>query len=188
MNASAASKKRIEFQDVRFTLLVADSESFISEIVKLAEGSGGYFVVQTQDRLKLKVPVQNSDTVLAQIKPMGKFVEFDLNNRNLQPNMVRLSASLKAKEESLKDYLKVLKQTKKREDLVAIQVVINGLILEVERLKGELKLSEHQSRYAQIDISFRQRQRNVRLNRNTRSDFEWINEVNVGSLLEDYRD
>ncbi|MEO0334891.1 MAG: DUF4349 domain-containing protein [Pseudomonadota bacterium] len=183
----AFGAKSFDHKNIQLTLLVAESDAAMNEIVEKVEGAGGYFVFQSGDRLRVKFPNANAEAVLEEVQRQGPFVEFNMNRWDMRPNIRQEEASLKAKQEALKDYMKVMRQTTKREDVVPLQAEINRLILEIERLKGNINYMKHQSQYAEMDISFRQRQRNVKLNRQVGSDFKWINEVNVGSLLEDYR-
>ena len=182
-----ASAGSMDHKSMQLTLLVSESEASMSSIVEKVEGAGGYFVYQSADRLKVKFPNANAEAILEAIQAIGPYVEFNMKRWDMRPFLVDDKAKLQAKEESLKDYMRVLRTTKKREELVPIQAEINRLILAIESLKGQIRYQTHQSKFAEMDITFKQRQRNVKLNCQVSSDFDWINGVNVGALLEDYK-
>ena len=183
---SAYSVKSQEFRDYHLTLLVPEANQVISEIIKKAESKGGYFVFQSKTHLRIKVPVSGSQWMLDQLKSLGTHAELSSNRVNLRPALLKLKASLDAKNETLKDYIQLIRQTQNREDVIAIQKEVNDLVLEVEQIKGDIKMKRHQAQFAFFDVSFQQRNRTSRLNRKEESDFRWINQVNMSALLGDY--
>jgi hypothetical protein len=163
------------------TLNVQQPAERIDELISLAEENGGYFSTCTERDVHFKIPPQYIDSFIESSKEMGHLSEFDYYTNSIQTELENTRARIQAREGMIQQYMTILK-TARLEAIVMVEREVLSLITQIENLKGRLRVLEHQSHYADVNISFQFRDRRAPVNTGS-SPFDWINSLNFSELL-----
>ncbi len=176
---------QIRGSNAAITVLVDDQDKAVDRLVKEAESHGGYFRERSSTGVVARIPSERLDEYMKVVHGLGTVAERKVTKSDLSERRTRLEAGVATREDMLKRYLANMGQAKDREDLQTIQAATGELIAEIEKSKGSLRVVDHDSRYAEVDVSFKLRDRTpVRLSRETR--FTWLSTVGLNQLLNDF--
>lgn len=166
------------------TIQVADRDATASKLIARAEALGGYFSVVTNEVLTLKVPTDKATELIAYAKDNWKPLEESYRSEAVLGAMDQLRARLKAKQELLERFEKLLAAADAR-DIVEVESAAAHLIREIEVLKGQLRAMQHRLDYATVVFNFRLLERQ-RPRDDGRSPFAWLNGLGLDALLEEF--
>ncbi len=167
------------------TVLVDDQENAVDLLVKEAEARGGYFRERSSTGVIARIPADRLDGYLEVVQGLGKVAERKVQNTDLATTRTRLASEVATREDMLKRYLANMGEAKDRDDLQAIQAATGELIAQIEQAKGSLRVVDHDARFAEVDVSFKLRERRmIRLPYETR--FAWLSTVDLNQLLGDF--
>lgn len=166
------------------TLRVDDRGAASETAVELAEEAGGWFSSLSGEHVALRVPVADVEGVLESLREVGDVVERTYGASDLSDEVIDLEGRLAARRTGLDQYLEVL-ETARPEAVVAVESEVARLIAEIEQIEGRLRVLRDRADYAQVDVSFRYRERRAPL-RDGSSSFAWLNSLNVQDLLDDF--
>jgi hypothetical protein len=166
-------------------LVVSDRDAAADAIVAKAQESGGYFLTRTNNELVLKVPVDRVDAIVELAGSLGALSERQHQTDDLGFTLDQDRARLASKQEMLERFRTVMKDSR-ADGVLSVEKEMTRLVGEIELLKGSIRLTEHRIRFAQVSITFRYRDRAAPVPDGT-SSFPWLNTVNLGDLLEDFR-
>ncbi|MEL6543214.1 MAG: DUF4349 domain-containing protein [Myxococcota bacterium] len=165
-------------------LKVGDREQAADAVVEQAEKVGGYFSSRSDTAVTLKVPAKSAPQILSFIEESGIVVDRNYNARDVGFALEEKRARLRSREEVLKRYFAVM-QTAGVKNIVSVEREMTTLVQEIETLKGQLKLIEHQLSFAEIRVDFQFRDRRPPL-RTGNSNFQWLNTVNLADLIQGF--
>lgn len=166
------------------TIQVSDRDATAASLVRQAEALGGYFSVVTHEALTLKVPTDKAAGLIAYAKSNWKPVEESYRSEEVVGAMDQLRARLKAKQELLDRFEKLLATADAR-DIVEVEAAATRLIHEIEVLKGQLQALQHRLDYATVVLNFRLLERQ-RPRDEGRSPFAWLNGLGLDALLGEF--
>lgn len=166
------------------TVQVSDRDATAASLIRKAEALGGYFSVVTNEALTLKVPTDKAAELIAYAKENWKPVEESYRSEEVLGSMDQLRARLKAKQELLDRFDKLLASADAR-DIVEVESAATRLIHEIEVLKGQLQALQHRLDYATVVLNFRLLERQ-RPRDEGRSPFAWLNGLGLDALLGEF--
>lgn len=166
------------------TIQVSDRDATAASLVRQAEALGGYFSVVSNEALTLKVPTDKAAELIAYAKSNWKPVEESYRSEEVVGAMDQLRARLKAKQELLDRFEKLLATADAR-DIVEVEAAATRLIHEIEVLKGQLQALQHRLDYATVVLNFRLLERQ-RPSDEGRSPFAWLNGLGLDALLGEF--
>lgn len=176
---------QIRGANAEITVLVDDQDQAVDRLVQEAAAHGGYFRERSATGVVARIPTEKLDAYMKVVQGLGTIAERKVSKADLSELRTRLQSGVASREEMLKRYLANMGQAKDREDLQTIQAATGELIAEIEKSKGSLRVVDHDARYAEVDVSFKLRDRTpVRISRETR--FAWLSSVGLNQLLNDF--
>ena len=171
---AAASLPADEYlhQRLRASLVVADPEAASARIATWAERVGGYFLVQSTDRVVIRVPNERLPELRSLLQEVAEeILELSPEAVDLREDMLGLHSAVRSREEILSRNLAFLDRADVAGTL-AIEKEVTGLLEEIEGLKGRLEVDRRLAR-SEIDFSFLEQS----LPADIPSSFQWINTV-----------
>lgn len=160
-------------------------EEATERLIAKTEELGGYFAERNDQMLRLKVPVQHFDALVAEAEALGVVLSRSRNAQDRSTQLEQLRTRLRSRREVLQKYMAVLEQAS-AETVVTVEHQITQIVQEIESMQGQLQMLEHQLALAMLTVSF---QINVRQPpaRDGKSSFAWLNTVNLQDLLEAFQ-
>lgn len=164
---------------------VHDHERAADELVSAAEQAGGYFASRSDESVRLRVPPTEVETILEEAASFGVVVDRRYRSEDLGLALAETRARLSSREEMLRSFFDVLEEA--REDgVVKVEREILGLVQEIERLRGQVRLMEHRVRLATVEVRFLFHERRPPAPDGD-SSFPWLNTIDLSDLLADFR-
>ena len=182
-DAEAADSGRLAWVAAHLSLRVDDRAAALETTVAKAAATGGWFSSLSEDSVTVRVPADEVEALLEELRGLGKVAERSFSSEDLTAEREDLVIRLTSREESLARYLDVL-DTANPKAVVSVEREITRLIADIEQLKGRLQVVEDRAAFGQISVSFTYRDRKAP-NRDGSSSFAWINTVNMADLLWD---
>ena len=147
-----APAARASYRTAAIVLAVGDRRVATDALIAKATALGGYFSVQTDDHLVLRVPVQQLEALTEGAEALGLVTDRRLASNDLGGELTDLRARLTAREQMLTQ-LQALLPTASAEAIVTVEREITRLISEIEYAKGRLRLLEHRAAPAGVDAA-----------------------------------
>ena len=150
LNAEESEKQHIS---TRLVLKVTDRDRAANALIKECEEKGGYYAKRTDTHLQLKMPRESVKPFLVFAGAQGMIADSNFSSQSLSQSLADVGAKLKAREELLGKYFKLLENAGATAVITVEQEVIR-LVSEIEELKGRQRMTEHRSEYSDVQISF----------------------------------
>ena len=178
-----SQQKRPTAMKSTLILKVANPTDARKTIQAEAENRGGYLSYVDGYRIVVKVPPPKLLEMVKQAETLGLVLEKQFFREDLTMDIAELNAQLKSKQEILGKTRGFFDDSDVTATL-AIEQTMTGLVEEMESIKGRLRVLRDRADWAVLEISFRFRERD----RVTyvRSDFEWLNTVDLDRFLEEF--
>ncbi len=165
-------------------LKVADRDASADAIVAKAEARGGYFASRTDDQVTLKVPAGEAESFIAEVEAIGKVVDRSYSADDVGGRLRELRTRLRSRQQVFRRYFSVLGSAS-QSTIVQVEAQMTELVQEIEGLKGQIRLLEHQLELAEVVVRFEFRDRRPP-SRDGNSSFAWLNTVNIADLFEEF--
>jgi hypothetical protein len=178
--APARGDGRLTAHQAQLTVKVARPEQARRAILAKLKELGGHALLITDTRLQLKVPPARLDALLDHIAAGGLVLDKARGRVDRTEEIKRALARLEGRRELL-TRLRAFLAEADVEATLRIEQQMLGLIVETERLAGQLRLAEDAVAFARVDVSFTWRQSAPM--RYVRSPFPWLNDVGLEALL-----
>lgn len=133
----------------------------------------------------MRLPQDNVDGFIKHVETIGITADKSYSRTDFTNDYLRLIAGLQAKEYLLKQYFDIL-DSSGTEGIYPVSREIADLQNNIEILKGQLRGMIERMNYAEVRIYFNFDDRRAPLVTG-HSDFQWLNTVNLPSLLEDFK-
>ncbi|MCK6516744.1 DUF4349 domain-containing protein, partial [Myxococcota bacterium] len=166
-------------------LKVPQRDQATDALITEAQRLGGWFAGLSDNGVSLRVPRDQADAMISFALAQGLVVERSFSSEDLSARLTESRARLTAREAALKRYMDLL-PTASAGAVVSVEREINGLIAQIESLKGQIRVLEHHAAWAELNVSFQFRERNAP-SRGGSSSFGWINTLNLSDLIEVFR-
>jgi len=167
------------------TLKVANREETAETLIADAANVGGYFAKHTAEQVVLRIPVAETEGFLDRSAELGLVVQRNYSSTDLGGELLDLRSRLKARNQILEQFFDLV-PTAGSKSIVSVEREIVRLVADIEKIRGRIKLLEHQSTMARIDVAFRFRDR-AAPSRDGSSSFSWLNTLNVADIVNDFR-
>ena len=178
-----AAEKRLTALSSTVHLLVNNPQEKRQVIQEKITGLGGFVVFMTDQQLRLKLPPGKLSEALTLAMAEGEVVDRTLERSDLTAFIADLQARLRTRQK-VYTKLRAFFDQADVEGTAQIEREMNDLILEIEGLKGQLRVAQERASWALLEINFRFRQRD-RIHCRT-SPFEWLNTVSLGRLVREF--
>lgn len=166
-------------------LKTSNRKASAETIITTVETAGGWLITDREESISLRVPSGTLDSLLIRIDSLGIVTDRSFSRTDRTDECLRLLASLEAKETLLEQYLSLL-DSSGTEGIYPVSREIANLQESIEHLKGQLNGMYKRMEYAEITIYFRFHDRRQPLTAGY-SVFQWLNTVNLPSLINDFR-
>lgn len=161
----------------RLVLKVVHPDSARARVLEQVEALGGFPTLVTDQQLTLKVPPEKLHEVLRAVAAEGVPVEKTLARNDLTGSIAQQEARLRSKVDIFRRLRKLVDDSDVGATL-QIEKQMSALVVEMEQLRGRLRVAHERARYAVVDVSFQFRQREKLVY--VHSPFDWVNSVDLG--------
>ncbi len=166
-------------------LRVDDREAAIAAAVADAEALGGWFQALGRDSVSLRVPAASARDFLEAQRRHGALIDRSYAAEDLGARMRDLEGLIEARRAVLLKYLEVL-DTASPKAVVSVEREVARVVQQIEQAEGQLRVLRDRAAHARIDLRFQFRDRRAP-RRDGSSSFAWLNTMNVGDMLGDFR-
>ncbi|MCB9763362.1 MAG: DUF4349 domain-containing protein [Alphaproteobacteria bacterium] len=166
-------------------LKVAQPEATRDALIAQAEGAGGWFAGLGPDHVSLRVPPDALPALIDFAEAQGLVADRGYSSVDLTADLVTLRARLESREAMLEQYFALLPEASPQ-SVVTVEREVVRVVSDIEALKGQLRVLEHRATWAELDVSFRFRDRRAPIRDGT-SGFAWLNTLNQSDVIDDFR-
>lgn len=149
------------------------------------EQMGGWLIKGNRLELWFRLPHESVDRFLGMVDSMGVTTDKSYSRTDYSSEYLKLVASLQAKEYLLNQYFDIL-DSSGTEGIYPVSREVADLQNGIEMIKGQIRGMIERMNYAEIRIRFNFYDRRVPVVSGN-SDFDWLNTVNLPSLMEDFK-
>jgi hypothetical protein len=151
----------IKTADVSVRVEDEELEEAIRRSMSIAEASGGFVVttsVEDERRgvgsVTIRVPADSFGRTLAQLEDLGDVQQEQVSGRDVTQEFVDLQARLRnfAAQETV--LLRLMERSVSVADTIRVQSHLQGVQLEIERLRGRIRYLENQTDMSTITVDF----------------------------------
>jgi hypothetical protein len=151
----------IKTADVSVRVEDEELEEAIRRSTSIAEASGGFVVttsVEDERRgfgsITIRVPADSFGRTLAQLEDLGDVQQEQVSGRDVTQEFVDLQARLRnfAAQEAV--LLRLMERSVSVADTIRVQSHLQGVQLEIERLRGRIRYLENQTDMSTITLNF----------------------------------
>ena len=114
--------------------------------------------------LVLKIPAQNLDNFIENLKECGEIINLDISAEDITDRYTDTQIRLSTMKKSLEKYYGFLENSKTTAEMLDIQREINNLTSEIEALEGKLNLWNKQIQESTVKINIREKNDITRYN------------------------
>ncbi len=145
-------------------MTVVDVTAVYESILAQAQSYGGYELSRQQSEQNdyifisaaIRIPPENLDAFIEFIKQAGKVININISTDDITENYYDTEIRLENMEKNLDKYYEYLEESRNIEDTIMVQNQINSLTMEIESLKGKLKLWDSQLSESTVALNIRQ--------------------------------
>ncbi|MCB8814481.1 DUF4349 domain-containing protein [Desulfosporosinus shakirovi] len=152
--------------DLDLTLEVATIKDTVTQISEEVKQLGGYVVISQQSesdyhssaQLTVKIPADKLAGLQDTLSAWGKVLEQRLQANDITNQYYDSQARLQILEAEEKRYLEILDKSTTIEDVLKVENSLSNVRQQIEQLKGQLKLWNHQVDYSTVTLQIVTRQ------------------------------
>lgn len=111
------------------------------------------------------IPAKDLDTFVADLTEAEDVKYINIETQDITTSYFDSEIRLESLERSLEEYYKLLEDANRMEDIISIQSQIDSITLEIESIKGQMKLWDSQIDYSTLTISITENSDVVNTNR-----------------------
>jgi hypothetical protein len=164
---------------------VGDKEATARLLIASAKKMGGWLLRQEPEQITLRIPEDAVNTFLDNADSQGIVADRSFTRDDYTTEYIQLIARVQAKQSLLRNYLAIL-DSSGSQGIYPVAHSIADLQQSIEEAKGRIRGLQERMQFAEIVVYFRFHERRAPL-ASGRSDFGWINRIDLPSLLEDFR-
>lgn len=181
--AAEATPGRDTALSAHVVLKVINPAQARAALVEAAKAAGGFHTVVTDDGVTLKIPPGALGGFLRSMGDRGLVIEKSLTRNDLTEMIADLEGRLRSKQEILARLRGFFDQSN-LEATLDIERTMNGLVAEVEQIKGELRVRREQARWAVVEVAFQYHKREQVIY--VHSPFDWLNTVDLDRFRSEF--
>ncbi|MCU0664580.1 MAG: DUF4349 domain-containing protein [Myxococcota bacterium] len=179
----AVAQSRVAGVQASLVLKVVHPDEVRTTLVQKTKELGGYPSFLGDDSLTLLVPHAALPELSLLAAKSGTLLERRLSSEDITDAIAQGEAQVKSKTEML-ERLHALLADAPVDGTLRVEERLSQLVIELEQVKGSLRLLRHRARYAMLNVAFRLPQRDRIAY--VRSPFEWLNSVDLDRFLEEF--
>jgi hypothetical protein len=165
-------------------LKVSNPTDTVAELRQYVATLGGFPSLITNTALVLKLPPEHLSAALARIGKAGLVMEKSLTREDLSLDIAKLEGQLESKRAILAE-LRRFFDTSDVAATLAIEKNMTDLVVELESVKGRLRVLRERAQWVVILVRFQFKPRD-RITR-VASPFEWLNTVDLDRFLTEFQ-
>lgn len=150
-------------QSTSIDLAVEDVGRDFQEIIRIAETAGGFVSTasfsnrdeQQAADLTIRVPANQYQSVLAQIRNMGEVQEESSDANDATEEYTDLQARLRTLQATERRYLELLAEARNINDILQVQDRLDAVRAQIEQVQGRINLLDHLTELATITVHLR---------------------------------
>lgn len=147
--------------NVNLSLQVEDVNQTMTRLTQTIKTMGGYVAESHQDgtshnasaHLTLKVPAGQLDELRALLPELGKILSQQTTANDITNQYYDAETRLRSWEAQEQRYLEILKEAKNVDDILKVENALANIRLQLEQLKGQLKLWDHEVDYSTVQFN-----------------------------------
>lgn len=184
VDESRPAADRILIYTAHLSMAVADVESSIAAVRRMAEQAGGYLQTLQNVSITIRVPAKQFQPILEQITQLGQTLEKNINVQDITDEYVDLQLRLKNLEAARDRLLAIMQKASEVKDILAVEKELTRLSEEIERIKGRLANLEKQVQFSTITVIFMQAGQGQASHRRPVIPFAWVNNLGIDRVLQ----
>lgn len=182
-----ASTDRLMVYQGAMTIEVARPDDAIAAFLSKVQQWGGYLGARQDRQLTVRVPAAQFDAAMAALRGLGRVLSESQQADDVTKQYTDLGIRLDNARKGRERLLQLLEKAQKVEDMLAIEKELRRLTEEIERMEGELKFLADQVAMATLQATFQSvAAADPDQRRPQPSRFDWINQVGVRAVREDF--
>lgn len=142
-------------------LQVEDVNLALDRIIQEVKNRGGYVVETSQDQYQnnssahttLKIPSNQLEGFRGLLSDVGKILNQQTTANDITNQYYDAETRLRSWEAQETRYLEILKEANTVEDILQIESYLGNIRMQIEQLKGQLKLWDHEVSYSTISLN-----------------------------------
>lgn len=154
----------------------------IDAVEKLAKERGGYLVLREDNQITVRVPSAKFDAALDELVKLGEVVHRNVSIEDVTDLYFDLQIRMKNLEVVKKRLEELLEKAKTVDESLAVQRQIERVTIELERLRGKLKLIAELVMFSTITVVFEPKS-TEQIDSKVRLPFPWMDRLGLGELL-----
>ncbi|MBK8998051.1 MAG: DUF4349 domain-containing protein [Myxococcales bacterium] len=178
--AAVASQMLVYTADIR--LRVQEVPKAIDAVEKLAKEMGGYLVVRQDNRITVRVPSAKFDASLDELVKLGELTHRNVSIEDVTDLYFDMQTRMKNLEVVKKRLEELLEKAKTVEESLAVQRQLERVTIELERLRGKLKLLAELVMFSTITVMLEPKS-TEHIDSKVRLPFPWMDRLGLGELL-----
>lgn len=177
---AVASQMLVYTADIR--LRVQEVPKAIDAVEKLAKEMGGYLVVRQDNRITVRVPSAKFDASLDELVKLGELTHRNVSIEDVTDLYFDMQTRMKNLEVVKKRLEELLEKAKTVEESLAVQRQLERVTIELERLRGKLKLLAELVMFSTISVVLEPKS-TEHIDSKVRLPFPWMDRLGLGELL-----
>jgi hypothetical protein len=177
---AVASQLLIYTANVR--VRVQEVPKAIDAVEKLAKERGGYLVLREDSQITVRVPSAKFDATLDELVKLGEVVHRNVSIEDVTDLYFDMQIRMKNLEVVMKRLEELLEKAKTVEESLAVQRQIERVTIELERMRGKLKLIAELVLFSTITVVFEPKS-TEQIDSKVRLPFPWMDRLGLGDLL-----
>lgn len=147
-----SSDRKIAY-DFSFTIHAAGTEEMQKNIQDHVKSFGGYVLILKDNFLTVKVPKNKADEFLKKCESLGELSNVNMRGTDMTDSIADLEMRLASQKKMQKRLLELLDKAAKVEDMLKIEVQLNKVETEIERLTAQLVNSNKLVNFVTFNIT-----------------------------------
>lgn len=180
--AKSALASQLLMYTANVRVRVQEVPKAIDAVEKLAKERGGYLVLREDNQITVRVPSAKFDATLDELVKLGEVVHRNVSIEDVTDLYFDMQIRMKNLEVVKKRLEELLEKAKTVEESLAVQRQIERVTIELERLRGKLKLIAELVLFSTITVVFEPKS-TEQIDSKVRLPFPWMDRLGLGDLL-----
>ena len=178
--------KRIVIYTAHFVIAVIEVEVALKQTSDRNQALGGWTQASTSDSLTLRVPAENFEILIEELRAMGAVLNENIVGQDVTEEFLDIEIRLKNALAMRERYVALLEKATTVKEALAIEAELGRLTAEIEVMKGRLRYLSEQAAYSTITVSFREQEQQAQERQHIELPFGWMRYYHIGNLYENY--
>jgi len=174
--------ERAEMQTMIYYLSTLRPDTAVPALKGLAEKAGGFVVTLDNTVVTMRIPMEKLAETRGEITKLGMVTDMEEYREDLTATVVELKARIKVKEEYLQKIEELLVTTGVQ-DTLEMEKAMSQAVTDLETLKGQLRMNEHDARFAVVTVYVNPQASGVTPKNQRWSRWGFVNGLGIQPLL-----